>query len=149
MQQALQQRHYASNFTTEDNAASELHRDYMASFYHRFRPASHFVSHLTCFSCLREPPEYPLPCGHVLCRPCVQSFGKPRGRGLIQLRDCPFHDAETRWQDPYLVTIKPPLAGTRVLALDGSVYSLIWEMVANLTIEVEFVGSRSLKFSDQ
>lgn len=116
IEQKLLARHKKGE-TTEGKAASDLHREYISGFYHRCSPASHFVSHSTCFCCLREPPEHSLPCGHVLCTPCLESYGDLTAKCVLELNSCPLH--KTSWQEPYSIRIKPALAGVRVLSLDG------------------------------
>ena len=96
-----------------------LHARNMQAFYHNIGPASNFISHYTCFCCLREVPLHPLTCGHVLCTPCVLSYGMPRGSGLTEILECPIClPGESRPQ-PSIIQFKPPLAGARVLSLDG------------------------------
>ena len=108
--------------TTEEEVASTLHHRTMNEFYNRLGPAEHFVSHSTCFCCLRELPEHALPCGHVFCTACVQSYGSTKERkGLINMRSCPMHSHATQCEIPFHIKVKPPLAGVRVLSLDGYV----------------------------
>ena len=87
-----------------------------------FLPAtdnSPILSHATCFCCVRRVPEHVLPCGHVLCKPCVKSFGVENENGVYELECCPLHPDHTRWQVPACFAFKPPGAGVRVLCLDG------------------------------
>ena len=104
---------------TEQEAASRLHREIMNDFYIRLGRVSNFVSHSTCFSCLRELPEHPLPCGHVLCAPCVEAYGIRCDKTLIRMKACPLHVYETQWLSPWQIRVKPLYAGVRILSLDG------------------------------
>jgi hypothetical protein len=103
---------------TESQAASKVHLNIMNDFYFQVGDAFKFVSHSTCFSCLRELPEHPLPCGHVLCTPCVKAYGRQAEKTVIVLDACPLHIAET-WDHPWKIKVKPLYAGTRILSLDG------------------------------
>jgi len=85
---------------TEQQAVSDLHRNHMNDFYQHVGQASDYVSHSTCFSCLRELPEHPLPCGHVLCTPCVEDYGRRSSKTVIKLEACPLHVRETTWLSP-------------------------------------------------
>ena len=102
-----------------EEITSRLHVDNINNFYTQMGSASNFISHSTCFCCLREIPVHPLSCEHVLCTPCVRSYGKPDKRGSIKISECPIGGVEERWLEPCLVQFKPPLAGVRILCLDG------------------------------
>lgn len=103
----------------EQALASELHSRQTRDFFDKIGNVSHFVSHLACFSCLRELPEHPLPCGHVLCTPCVEAYGRRSGKSTILIASCPLHSSATRWVTPWEINIKPQYAGVRILSLDG------------------------------
>ena len=102
-----------------EEITSVLHLWNMNTFYNRIGSAGGFMSHSTCFCCLREIPVHPLSCGHVLCIPCVRSYGVSKEDGSIELSECPMGGAGERWLEPSLFKFKPPLAGVRVLCLDG------------------------------
>jgi hypothetical protein len=107
---------------TEPEAAARAHCKTMNEFYRNVGDNLFlFVSHSTCFSCLRELPEHPLPCGHVLCTPCVKSYARQVEKSVFQLGFCPLHVAETEFVSgfPWKIKIKPLHAGTRILSLDG------------------------------
>lgn len=104
---------------TENQIAAELHLQLLNDSYRSLGNVSDYISHATCFSCLRELPEHALPCGHVLCLPCVRAYGVPVSRTMIELRRCPLHLKETLWDPPWTVFVKPPYAGVRILCLDG------------------------------
>jgi len=102
--------------------AANIHRDsVLQNFFQHLNGPKNFISHTACFSCLIYPPEHPLPCGHVLCTPCVKAFGAARGRVIIDMKSCPLHHGledgqfDARWP----ISVKPKEAGIRVLSLDG------------------------------
>lgn len=103
----------------EKTSASIVHLELINNFYSTLGSAEIFKSHSACFGCLREYPEYPLPCGHVLCAICMGSYSQTQSSGRILLESCPLHQKETRWLDPWQIRVKPHLAGSRILTLDG------------------------------
>lgn len=103
----------------DTDIAAQLHLEELNQFYRGLGNVSDFVSHHTCFSCLRELPEHPLPCGHVLCSPCINSYGKKVSRTKIELTCCPLHLKDWKWDPPWRIAVKPRFAGTRILCLDG------------------------------
>lgn len=102
----------------EETAAGELHLKRMNEFYSNLGELSAYTNHSACFCCLRELPEHPLPCGHVLCTPCVRSFGRRKNRVTYALESCPLHD-DQKWDQEWEIPVKPGLAGVRILTLDG------------------------------
>ncbi|PLB46500.1 hypothetical protein P170DRAFT_457118 [Aspergillus steynii IBT 23096] len=106
----------------ELNQAAAIHRDLvLKNFYHHLGGPAKFISHTACYACLVEPPEHLLPCGHVLCTPCVRIFGLSRGKYSYEMLSCPLHIDQAEGQCPpfWPISIKPPGAGTRILSLDG------------------------------
>jgi hypothetical protein len=102
----------------EEQAATELHQQLMKEFYSNMGNVDAYTNHSACFCCLRELPEHPLPCGHVLCTPCVKSFCIRKDNVSYTMDHCPLHpdpEGKREWQIP----IKPELAGVRILTLDG------------------------------
>jgi len=100
----------------EEQAATDLHRQLMEEFYSNMGNLDAYTNHSACFCCLRELPEHPLPCGHVLCTPCVKSFYAKKDNVSYTMDHCPLHpDQKWEWRIP----IKPRLAGVRILSLDG------------------------------
>ncbi|KAF2019496.1 hypothetical protein BU24DRAFT_431280 [Aaosphaeria arxii CBS 175.79] len=106
---------------SEVTVVKKLHHTNMELFYKKLDGAQGFISHQTCFSCLRELAEHPLPCGHVLCTPCIKSYGRPHPNLLYSyaMTSCPLHQAHTVFSSHWPIFFKPPLAGVRVLSLDG------------------------------
>ena len=116
-------RNYSMNLehhhTRESKEAKRLHLCKMNEFYQNLGGADGFHSNQSCFSCLRDMPEHPLPCGHVICSPCVRNFGSPISRTAFSLAFCPLHQTDYVWGDCVQISLKPHLAGVRVLSLDG------------------------------
>lgn len=109
----------------EPQAAAEIHKDdVMIQFYRhiaRGRPEA-FISHTTCLSCLFEPPEHALSCGHVLCTSCLRAYGHSRGRTAVEIQGCPMEQSNRRLKyRSWRVFLKPDAAGLRILTLDGYV----------------------------
>ncbi|KAE8449132.1 hypothetical protein EG329_008516 [Mollisiaceae sp. DMI_Dod_QoI] len=121
IQQQVHEMMFRHASLTEPDAAAKIHRRVMNEFYKNVGDVFQFVSHSTCFSCLRELPEHPLPCGHVLCTPCVKSYGRQAEKTVMKLDSCPLHVVETEFvaDFPWKIKIKPLYAGTRILSLDG------------------------------
>ncbi len=103
---------------TDVQIATILHRERMDNFYSTLGKASNFISHSACFSCLRGLPEFILPCGHILCQPCVQAYGRNTSRTTIEISRCPLHVREALAKEPYVFSLKPSRAGVRILSLD-------------------------------
>lgn len=102
----------------EERIALDLHGEYLNQFFEAVGPASSICSHATCFCCLMDVPEHPLPCGHVLCTACIKAFGK-QVKSTIVVPCCPLHFESTRWAKPAVIKFKPAGAGVRILSLDG------------------------------
>jgi hypothetical protein len=98
----------------------ESHLRIIGDFYQGARDllnSEEFQSHTVCLCCLGGYPEHPLRCGHILCIACIQLFSSNYENVTFKMMKCPLHD--TNWQKPWPVTIMPPLAGGRILCLDG------------------------------
>jgi hypothetical protein len=102
----------------EEVAAETIHLRRMNEFYASLGDLSACMNHSACFCCLRELPEHPLPCGHVLCTSCVISFGRRKNRMALAMGFCPLH-SEQKWPHEWEIAVKPRYAGIRVLTLDG------------------------------
>jgi hypothetical protein len=126
---------------SEAQEAANIHRDLvLRNFFHHLDGPKNFISHTACFSCLISPPEHPLPCGHVLCTPCVKAFGEARGRATFDMKYCPLHrkdEPEGQFDYRWPIVVKPRGAGIRVLALDGGGIRGIVELVTLHHIQSE------------
>lgn len=100
-------------------AVPTLHVANMKNFYRKKGSPRKFRSHYTCFCCLREVPVHLLTCGHVLCSPCVRSYGVPKGRVFMEMLKCPICLVDDIRMPSCLIRFMPPLAGVRILCLDG------------------------------
>ena len=98
--------------------AAEQHLKMMNEFYRNVGGARHFQSNATCLSCLRDMPEHPLPCGHVICSKCVRTFGAARSATTFMLSWCPL-ETNKGWGRSIQISLKPAFAGVRALSLDG------------------------------
>lgn len=107
-----------SRYNNESNTCTE-HIENMKTSYKLVGSAGDFRNHHTCFCCLRDIPVHPLTCGHVLCSACVHSYGEPRGRRSIEMLNCPICQAYNLESSSPIINFMPPLAGARVLSLDG------------------------------
>jgi patatin-like phospholipase/acyl hydrolase len=102
--------------------AATIHRDKVVQvFYRRVSNGAsvldEFDSHTVCLCCLFEAPEHPLPCGHVLCTPCVKLYGFSHGPNEIEMYNCPLEGNTVRHS--WTIRLKPKSAGVRILTLDG------------------------------
>lgn len=121
IENCMKQRYPASlshHHTSEEKEAAKLHLQRINGFYQTLGGAERFYSNLSCFSCLRDMPEHPLPCGHVICSPCVRTFGEQTSKTAFSLESCPLHQ-ENHWQSIVQISLKPHLAGVRILSLNG------------------------------
>lgn len=76
----LQQRHVSRSATqlkvVKENEALQLHvEEQLEVFFVASGGAAEYFSMATCYCCLMNVPEHPLPCGHVLCTPCIKGYG--------------------------------------------------------------------------
>ncbi|KAL7619934.1 hypothetical protein AAE478_010481 [Parahypoxylon ruwenzoriense] len=100
--------------------AALIHRERLNELYSNvLGAATDFVSYSACLCCLRELPECALPCGHVLCFPCIQIYGTRTSRTTIEISRCPLHVRDIIANPPWVISTKPRHAGARVLCLDG------------------------------
>jgi hypothetical protein len=111
--------------TTEAQDAAEIHSKLILQpFFQHLGEVKNFQSHSICFCCLMALPEHPLPCGHVLCTPCVRSYGSPRGKCLFEMTTCPLESNGERFAMTCQIMLKPATAGVRILTLDGLVHPI-------------------------
>lgn len=125
---------------TDEKVARRLHRQYANEFYSGVGSADRIFSHATCFCCLMDVPEHPLPCGHVVCTACVQTYGKATSKCVIEMPYCPMHMDDTRWPKPHVIKFKHKGAGTRILCLDGGGIRGIVELEVLRAIEQALGG---------
>lgn len=98
-----------------EQIAWSLHLDRAVPFFN----ASELLRlNFTCLCCLTQTPEFTLPCGHVLCRNCVEAFGR-REEHCLTIEYCRLHGHTKRWKNPMKVRMKAPEDGTCVLSLEG------------------------------
>jgi hypothetical protein len=107
--------------TLDFRNALEQHEKLLERFYSNPSLAPNNFSLSTCFCCLLEVPQHPLPCGHLLCAACVKDFGQHIDGTTTLIEQCPLHPADAQNVSSTLVHHKPDFAGTRILALDGYV----------------------------
>jgi hypothetical protein len=107
--------------TLEFRNALLRHKAFLERFYSDFSFATDNFSLSTCFCCLLEVPQHPLPCGHLLCAACVKDFGKHIDGTTTLIEQCPLYPAQAWDVSNPLVHHKPDFAGTRILTLDGYV----------------------------
>lgn len=98
---------------------SRVHKRNVNKFYDKMGNPHGFISHSKCFSCLDAAPEHSLPCGHVICTPCVSVAGESLRGGFVQLKSCPLVSHGEQWSIPWVSSIKPDQAGVRIMTLDG------------------------------
>lgn len=110
-----------SKSKTEEQVAAQIHKfKVIKPFYEHISQGGTpgLISHSTCFACLMASPEHALPCGHIICTPCLLAYGQRLDRDEIEITSCPLHSGRvSRW----IVYLKPDAAGVRVLSLDGYV----------------------------
>ncbi|KAK7928494.1 hypothetical protein PG985_005492 [Apiospora marii] len=95
-------------------SAAELHRSNLCQFRKEY---SGLFSDVTCFSCVRRPPQFSLPCGHMICENCVRVFGQdtksPWGFCLKACILCGKSVGDIE------IGMRPDTASVRVLSIDG------------------------------
>jgi hypothetical protein len=102
----------------DDVLVLRKHGALMAKFYTETK-ANVFTSHSICVSCFTEISMHALPCGHVLCTPCVKGYGRTVNNLDFNFNCCPLHPEQTQWRRPSIIRFKPDFAGVRLLSLDG------------------------------
>jgi hypothetical protein len=95
----------------------DRHTRTLATFYQTVGGANKYKLRSVCLACLSHPPECVLSCDHVLCRRCVQDFGRIQNGRDIYLDACPLgHDSTT---GQLLPELGPIFTGLSALVLDG------------------------------
>jgi len=130
---------------SELQIAALLHQERLNELYsNNLGSALNFISYSSCLCCLRELPECALPCGHVLCLPCVETYGVRTSRTTIEISRCPIHVRDVIASPPWVIMTKPRYAGARTLCLDGyapgPTTRLDSHQYANLTATMKGVG---------
>lgn len=81
-----------------------------------------------CFYCFREVGSNSLPCEHAVCEPCARSMEFESKNGVASWKKderfavvdrCILHLETKIFDNPVYLYTRPPLAGYRLLALDG------------------------------
>jgi hypothetical protein len=105
---------------SQETAALQIHRDDILKFFYKKTSAGH--KHKwplkVCLSCLFNPPEHALSCGHVLCTACAKGYGRSRDKTTIQILECPLDDLSKLPCRTQVIHLKPESAGARILTLD-------------------------------
>ncbi|GAB1316405.1 hypothetical protein MFIFM68171_06615 [Madurella fahalii] len=97
----------------------------------------------SCLYCLAGMAEHPLPCGHILCKACVEASGEwaPVSRVEVEITQCPVGcHIQGDGQNPWLIYLKPASTGARILSLDGGGIRGIAELEVLLQIEEALGG---------
>ncbi|PSN60686.1 FabD/lysophospholipase-like protein [Corynespora cassiicola Philippines] len=94
------------------NVITKIYHANINVFYRDVGGAQNFINHSTCFCCLADLAEHPLPCGYILCTRCIKGFStvSKTVSGVYFVSSCPLH---------HRVSFKPKLAGVRVLSLNS------------------------------
>jgi hypothetical protein len=103
----------------QEAATAKMHRTNLLEFFHKppnESESTNLQNHSVCWCCLFETPEHALSCGHVLCTPCLKSYGRAEARTIVQIYECHL-ESYGRCQ-PRSIYIKPEAAGIRILVLD-------------------------------
>ncbi|KAL9049151.1 MAG: hypothetical protein Q9162_007370 [Coniocarpon cinnabarinum] len=119
VQHSIDDKFAADEGMSEERIVTNDHLTRVTRFYRTCGGASRYLSNTICLCCFREVPKHPLQCGHVLCESCINAYAVEQRPTFVKIENCPLHPPETRWQAPWIIARKPPLAGVRVLCLDG------------------------------
>lgn len=108
----------------EFEVAADIHRNTVLKRFYDHVTANQghdgcLVNHSTCFCCLMGSPEHSLPCGHIICTPCLLVYGSKLERDVVEMTYCPLHSSSKSAFPPWKIFHKPEAAGVRVLSLDG------------------------------
>jgi predicted acylesterase/phospholipase RssA len=104
---------------SDRHIAWDLHLESVDDFYGNMGASATMIrSHTTCLCCLKETPQFALPCGHVLCDQCTRACGR-RSELSLMVDCCPLHHTDSRWEKPAILGLKPSEAGACALSLDG------------------------------
>ncbi|KAI1740057.1 hypothetical protein F4680DRAFT_465847 [Xylaria scruposa] len=136
------------NGEAEEQVASRIHQSMVLSklFSHAkhtdetAQTRNYLINNTACFCCLFGQAEHCLPCGHILCADCVNTYGSPRAANWTELIECPFLCHENRWTTTCIIHTKPKFAGIRLITLDGGGIRGIVELEVLRQIELELGG---------
>ena len=95
-----------------------------------------FTSYLVCVCCIVELPTEVLSCGHIICAMCAKEEAKSSSPQTIVDLTCPVCLSTAMWCPMDL----PPLAGYRILSLDGGGVRGIVELLSLKNIMSFFPG---------
>lgn len=106
----------------EKSAAQRIHKQLIQAFYRKHSTLAaglfpNYVDHTACLACLIGLANHTLPCGHAICSDCAVTFGTYYGETALKVFECPIDGRA--FHSPKLVNREPPLAGVRVLSIDG------------------------------
>lgn len=98
-------------------ASSQIHMYVLNSTISRLDKRD-FNNAKSCYTCLARMSDSKLECGHTICSICIQIFGVKSifGRYSYTLKDCLLCRSNT---GGFILTLKPPTAGVRILSIDG------------------------------
>ncbi|KAF2259856.1 hypothetical protein CC78DRAFT_524125 [Lojkania enalia] len=97
-----------------------------------------------CICCLFGTPEALLPCGHMLCRDCIQAYGIEKALNVLEV-ECPIKADHERRSLSRSIYLKSDAAGVRILALaNGGIRSIIQIEILKL-IENQLGGGLSIQ----
>ncbi|KAE8453842.1 hypothetical protein EG329_007618 [Mollisiaceae sp. DMI_Dod_QoI] len=105
---------------SEQTLAPIIHKETLRQIFSKLSGHEDCLfSNTSCLVCLMNTPEFRLPCGHILCAPCLQAYGNAKNDTEIEIDSCPLPHSLLMWDKPWPIAVKPPHAGVRVLCLDG------------------------------
>ncbi|KAK6334457.1 hypothetical protein TWF730_003671 [Orbilia blumenaviensis] len=107
---------------TDTLSLKKVYPAVVTKFYDNIGGVSSYTHRRACLLCLNGLAEHGLPCGHILCTPCLKAFSAPRLSADFDngfhIERCPVDDSVFR-PEPFF-PMKPLAAGVRVLSVDGT-----------------------------
>lgn len=89
---------------------------------------SNIYIHHACSVCLVQNPTFTLDCRHGLCSACVAQIGQESSPWRFQLASCIL----CRSQNLSPLIMRPPTAGLRILQVDGTRPTAMWQLLRDL-----------------